>query len=180
MEVKYRQQQVWGCGSFSLANLFDDHRFVEELPIEHGERTPDLNRKMAKFQRAIFIDNIFLTNMHLKTGTRLTYGNRSLLMINRQGLTKEMKETLCVPYMAAFARNATGSHNVLVLHNLKDNKYYMVDSCVSHVLKFELKDLIQLYHIVAVSVFRYWKHPDIGNMLLAPKSELPHIFTPED
>jgi len=178
--IKYRQQQWWGCGSFSLANLFDDHRFLEDLPTGHGERTPDLNRKMAKFQRALFIDNIFLTNFNLKEGSRLSWANRELLMTPRQGLTKEMKEVLCVPYMVAFSRANGGAHNILVLHNLKDNLYYLVDSCKPEVERMTIRQMISKLPIVAVAVFRYWKHEDIGNMLFAPKSELAHIFTPED
>src|SRR4051812_43508486 len=61
--VPYKQNTISGCASYSLANLWDDPRFIEDVDsLQYGECLADMNVKMTKYMPTVFISTIFCTN----------------------------------------------------------------------------------------------------------------------
>jgi hypothetical protein len=180
MQVKFRQTTKNGCGSLSIANIFDDHRFTTGLEKLPGERIADLNLKLAEMEIngiQLFVDCIFMTQKDFRIGNRLKICNEVLFAMPRKGLTKHVRETYAVPYLMTIANGyGRNPHMVGVVYNIKDKKFYVIDSTKPDVIVLTYRELIKRFHIISVSLFRQMNHPEHGNFITMPKEDLPHIF----
>lgn len=180
MQVKFRQTTRNGCGSLSIANIFDDHRFTLELDKLPGERFADLNKKLLDFGFEIFIDCLFLTQPTFRAGNRLGISHNILFILPRKGVTKVIRETYAVPYLFTIAnRKGRNPHMVAVVHNISDGLFHVIDSTKHEVMVLSFRDLVKKFHILSVSIFRLVDHQEHGNFVMMLKSELPHIFQPK-
>lgn len=168
MKVKFRQTGPFGCGSFSLAHVFDDHRFLEELPQDHRESLPMLQRKLNKYHRGLFIDSLFITSSHFKSGECLKMSQKDLVLQKDKAALKGM----AIPYLMGFSRYPGCVHQVAVIHDIDSGIFYLVDSCEEAVIDLKLVPLIYNYKLVAISVFVNAKN----DMLAVPRGEFAHIF----
>lgn len=175
MNTPYRQYSAFGCGSYTLANIFKDGRFIEEVPVGQGERVADLNKKMDLYQPEMFVNCMYMTNFNLPNGNRLRAINRALFSYEGE-VTKEQKNKLARPFVISFARPNGQLHSVGLIHDLKTRLYYMVDSCEPLILQGTLLKFIKDYHIVGVSQFGVWAHKDNANFAMFHREEFNHIF----
>lgn len=169
--VKYRQTTMFGCGSFSLANIFDDHRFVVELPTQ-GERPVDLARKLNKYQRRVYLYDIFRTNQHLLAGNCLMQCQSEIFGYGDAAPDPDA----CRPLVLTFARPNGNLHSVAAVHRVLDDHFYVVDSCVPWVARFTVAGLIAYFKIVAIQQFGLHSCQDPANLLLMPSANFSHIF----
>lgn len=180
MEVKFRQVTKNGCGSLSLANIFDDHRFCIRLEYLKGESINDLNLKMASMAQAgieIFIDCLFLTQPQFKTGNRLSSNHSALFTLPKTGVTKKIREQYAVPYLLTIAnRGGRNHHMIAAVYSISDGMFHIIDSTKPKVLVLAYSNMVKRFQIISVSVFRFLDNPEPGNFVMMPKSELSHIF----
>lgn len=173
LKVKYRQYTKFGCGSFTLANIFDDHRFVLDIPAAQGERVADLNRKMNKYHRALVIVPMFFTSPFLKSANRL----RDPAIFGYEGeIPDEYRETMARPLLLTFAKHNKELHTVALIHNLRNGFYYLVDSGTENVYVASIEDILKGYNVVQLSQFSIWACEDRANFLMLPKEQLRHII----
>lgn len=177
MQVKFRQTTRNGCGSLSIANIFDDHRFSLGLEDCPGEPYALLNRKLQEFGYEIFIDGLFLTSKWFTNGNRLKKGQCEMFRYSNR-MTNKIRKSTVVPYLFSIANSkGRNQHMVAVFHNLSDGLFHVVDSTKEEVMIFNLVDLLARFHIVSVALFRMWDNPEPGNFVTLDKSEMSHVFT---
>lgn len=176
LKVKYRQHSKFGCGSYSLANLFDNPDFIEIIPEKNGERIADLNRKMDEYEPALFVNTMYMTNIHLPQRNKLIMSQKDLFSYNDDSIYEEEKKTLARPFLMVFARGNNQLHTVGLVHDLKTKKYYLVDSCEVDVLDFTLIQLMNNYRIVTLAQFTLWNCEDPANFLMLHRDDFAHIF----
>ncbi len=177
MQVKHRQTTRNGCGSLSIANIFDDHTFTVGLEDCKGERIADLNRKLAAVGSLVFIDCIFMTHKFFKTGNRLKKTHCSMFTLSPKGATKIIRDKYAVPYLFTIAnRVGKNPHMVGVVHNISTGMFHLIDSSKPEILVMTFTDMVKRFHIIGVALFRFIDYEDHGAFVMMPKSELPHIF----
>lgn len=180
MKVKYRQRNNFGCISFALANIFDDHRFLEDLPTEGPVRMADVRGKMVSFLPELFIQETFVTSNKFPLGMdRLDVGQRMILKpISEDEETFVPRETIAIPFIVIVVNKAGNQHAIAVIWDLETDKYHWIDSNMDEIIVDSSWFLIMTNHIVGVYQFGLWEGGDCGLML--PKNDLPHIFAPEE
>lgn len=177
MEVKFRQTTRNGCGSLSIANIFDDHRFTLGLEDCPGERYADLNKKLQDLGCPIFVDPLFLTSQYFRTANRLGQGQVEIFKYSKKSMTDRIQESNVVPYVISLANSpGRNQHMVALIHSIGDDMFYVIDSAKTKIAAYTWLELLQRFHIVSVAVFRMWDHPEPGNFITLDKAELPHIF----
>lgn len=176
LKVKYRQPSKFGCGSYSLANLFDNPDFIEIIPEKYGERVADLNRKMDEYAPELFINTMYMTNIHLPQRNKLIMSQKNLFSYDEGSIDAEALKTVAKPFLMIFARGNNQLHTVGLVHDLKTKKYYLVDSCEVDVLEFTLPQLMANYRIVTLAQFTMWNYSDPSNFLTLHRDDFSHIF----
>lgn len=178
MIVPFRQHTISGCASYTLANLFNDERYlrgVQDLKV--GERTVDMNRKLEKYHPEYYIGELFVTSSTFtKQHNRLI--DPLAFMYDPEETTAEQVETWARPLPIIFKRPTGMCHCILALHNLKDDLIYVFDS--QHYER-EIMDkfaFIENYHIIEVLSFGLWDHPKPENSMYCIKQHWPHLFEP--
>ena len=143
MVVKHRQKTKNGCGSLSIANIFDDHRFTVGLEKLKGERINDLNRKLLEMGSELFIDTLFLTHKELKAGNRLKLAHEVLFKFPKKNVTKLIKEKYAVPYLLTIANSrGRNGHMVAALHSISDGLFHIIDSTKAEIKVMSYGDMI--------------------------------------
>jgi hypothetical protein len=173
--VPFIQTRKAGCASYSLANLFNDRRFLEGTEdLERGEWVRDLALKMMKFKPELMIDTIFCTSSHFtKQANRLI--DPLLFDILWDTVDEVAKEEQARPLLVTFMRPSGICHCILVVHNLKDNLLYVFDSRIDHAHRFEIGEFISLYHILQIEHFVLTEGKDEHGIFLH-KSYFRHLF----
>ena len=176
--IKYRQYTKTGCGSFSIANIFDDHRMVEHIPTMH-ESLAYLNRKMQRFHNGIFIDVQFLTCAYFRNGYKLQSLQAEEFFARHagdiQGQITSM-EGVAIPYLITVSRRKGAAHMVPIVHDLDSNTFYAADSCTDKVQALKLSDLLERYNIISVSIFSKWNRKNEPRIMFANKNYFEHIY----
>lgn len=174
--MKYRQSTKFGCGSYALANIFDDPRFVAELPTTQGERIADLQKKVNKYKRGLFINPIFITSQNLKVGNRLKFSQAELFSHEKGKLQLAGLQQLVKPYLIIVAKSATAMHALAVFEDCGSRDFIVVDSATDAPERMKLKELIATYHITAVCQFSSFYIEDHGNYVMMRREDIAHII----
>jgi hypothetical protein len=169
MKVPFQQNTISGCGSYSLANLFNDERFLEGVnDLKVGETAAGLNKKMERYHPNAYLTTIFQTSTHFKLQENKLI-DPVLFGIEWDKVKAKEKETWARPLLVTFKRTAERFHCVLVIHNLKDNLLYLVDSLTDEILKYAIEDFIELFHIISVEQFAMWDtDPELTMFIIKP------------
>lgn len=176
MKIPFHQNTFSGCASYCLANLFNDKKYIEGVDLlKYGEGVPDINRKLSVIYPEIYLDYLFVTNSKLKIHPDRLIETLVLEPI-WEAITEEDKQRAAVPYMIAVKQTRT--HSVLVLHNLKDNLYYIFDSLLKERFILTAKEVLLHYHILTVERLFFWDMPEDKNALIIYKEGFPQLFNP--
>lgn len=174
--IPFRQSTMSGCGSLSLANLFNDKRFIEGIEdLKVGERTVDLNRKMDKYFPAGYIDTLYSTcSGFTMQANRLI--DPIIFGIEWEQCEPEQKEGWAKPHLVVIKRTPIRCHCILVVQNLKDSLLYVVDSLKEYIEKYTIEDFLKWYHVLVVEVFGLWEMENPENTMFIIKEHYPHLF----
>jgi hypothetical protein len=176
MKVKFKQDTLSGCGSYSLANLFNDERFLEGIKdLKVGERMVDLNKKMDKFFPEGYIDTLFLTQSQF-TQQPSRLADPLVFEMKWEDVKDWQKEIWARPFLVTFKRTKDKCHCILVILNLKNNLLYVVDSLKEDIQKFEVQNFINQYHIISVENFGLWDMERPEDSMFIYKNHFPHLF----
>lgn len=169
LKVPFRQVTKSGCGSHSIANLFNDDRLikgVEELTF--GEGVPDLNKKLKEHREHIYVDVLFQTCYEFEgPSNRLT--DPLVFKVKMNELSDEYREKYARPFLISVKKCLL--HCILVLHNFKNDRYYIVDSVESNIEVVTLDELMAKYHIVSVEVICSWQITDAADRSIFIRKE---------
>lgn len=172
-KVPFVQTGPSGCVSYSVANFFNDNRFIQETDYPKGEISASINKKMQLYKEDLFIETMYATNSYLsKSPNRLT--DSGLFDMLWDKIPPEEKERQAVPYLFAFMRPSGKAHCILVVHNLKDNLFYVYDSIEGVRMVFEIEYFLQCYHVLTVEYFGPWT--DVSDKIHILKPAFPHLF----
>ena len=174
--IPFRQVTQFGCGSYSLANLFNESLFIAKLPHEEGENIADLNCKLECREHELYIDPIFMTSASLRRNNQLHVDDVDLLIISDIPAKEIEEKELVGVFLISFARANGAIHWVVVLSDLKSGRYYIVDSVEPDVIECDLLWLIRNYQIVSVSVFRQREAKSKAECIMLSRSELAHLI----
>lgn len=177
-KVPFIQRTKSGCGSYSLANLFNDERFIKGVEdLHHGEGVADMNKKLSKIEPDFYIDVLYQTCYEFDEKTnKLT--DSIALKVKYEEMTEEMKCDFARPFFFTVKRSLY--HCILVIHNFKNDLYYVVDSLDSHVLQFTLEELMKRYHIIAVELLCNWNMNGSDRSIFINKNRLNHIIPADE
>lgn len=176
MKIPFYQDTFSGCASYCLANLFNDKRYIEGIEkLKCGEGVANINRKLAVIYPEIYLDYLFITNSKLKIHPNILIETLVLEPI-WEDLTNDAKERMARPYFISVKQART--HSVLVIHNLKDNLYYVFDSLIKERFVMTAEDLLFYYHILTVEQLFFWDQPEDKNNVSIYKEGFPHLFKP--
>lgn len=175
MQVPFLQNTKSGCGSYSLANLFNNIKFIEGIENQsRGENVADLNKQLSTIYSDLYIEPYFHTNTHLKHYPRLT--DIALFDLYWDKVTEENKKNQARPFLFTIKSKSEKFHCILVVHNLEDNLFYIVDSLAPEIIKMPIQELINQYYIVAVNIFCLWDAPDEERDIFIFKKHFSHLF----
>lgn len=178
--VPFQQSTPAGCVSLSLANIFNNARFIEGIEnLKRGERCIDANLKLMKFEPYCYLEPVFVTN-HLAAYPRLL----DPLIIEHKIRAEEpnITEEHMMPFIMSIFKPADDRmpfdryHSVAVFQDMGSEFYYVVDSLQIRVKKMYVTQLIAYHHIISIESFGMWEHPDPSNTMFIHKSALTHIF----
>ena len=174
MEIKYRQSKgQLGCGSFALANIFDDERYIAEIPATQGETIGMLNKKIQQFEPALYIEPAYLTDANFKICNR--FMQRELFDLDWSSYGGDIK-TVCRCMLMTIAQDNGQLHMVALIQNFADSTFYVVDSDQPAISVLTIEILLLRYHIVGIDIFCCWDSPDLKGAVIAFKKDMPHIF----
>jgi len=176
--IKYRQRTKTGCGSFTLANIFDDHRFVLDIPKEY-ENFAGLNKKMQdkvfeKQYKNLYVDPRFITCYYFKNGNKMTVRQMDEFFTAQRLDVKDA--TAVIPYLITINRRNGTNHMLALLNDLSENIFYAVDSGTDYVQRLSLTDLSERYAISAICVLASWGEGSQPNILFGSKKMFDHIY----
>lgn len=157
-QIPFVQTTRSGCGSYALANLFSDERFLHNVDAlsekGHGEGVADLNKKLQAFEPDFYLETYFLTSTHCKHPfDRLK--DPVFFEILWEKMAEDQREN-AARVLFLTVRGAL-SHYVIVIHDFKTNQYYLVDSHNSHVEAIDIHAFIEHNQILSIEQLCSWK-----------------------
>lgn len=166
--VIYRQKETFGCGSYCLANLMNDSKYILEL--QDGERRGDLNKKLSRYYPEIFLETLFLTNERIAP-ERLQDVN-----LFEFEYSEEAKESGFVPWLLVIYKPGSNLyHYIVACEDLKDRRFHVLDSTKNHISIFTREDLLGFYWVLGVEFFSKWDgSPE--ECVIFDKGYFGHIF----
>lgn len=170
IKVPYRQTGKYGCGSYSLANLFSNPDITEGVMTEE-EVLANLNFKLQEHQSQYFVDPLVIASLDMAMFHRIKTPE---VILQDYGIEQEMANELCVPFLVTILRANTALHMMLVVRNLKNDVLHVVDSCSENIVEFTVGDFMHFYHIVGIMRFGAWNNVRLP--LILEKGQLPHLF----
>ena len=173
-KIPFIQSTKNGCGSISLANIFNDERYLPDYKDPKEERFVDLNRKLMRHDPHIYVEPVYLTCGELEVGNRLLAP--AVLDLNWAEMEPEMKETQCMPLLLTIRHKSGLYHAIGIVINFKNKMFYVLDSLQIYVQRLTVNELISNYHIVSVSRFGLWTNDDPANNVVIHKDGMTHIF----
>lgn len=179
MKVPFQQTTKSGCGSYSLANLFNNNVFINDVDkLEVGETTARLNEKIKSLGDIYcWLETLFCTQTHLtKHPTRLL--DSTLFDIHWEKVSGYEKEAFAKPYFATIKRTDTINHCILFLQVYKTNQLHVVDSLEEQIKIFTIDEFINEYYILEVLHFGLVKEKPNECMVII-KNAFPHLFEKE-
>lgn len=140
-KVKYRQHNPWGCGFFTLANLFGSDLFITEQKLEQSKRglnLGDLNFSLSENGIKFTVSPLY----HDSLGKdRLPMRVRNL----RTTSTGDSKVVLLPLFMICKSSvEQKLNHHVLGLLNHKGH-LFIIDSLKEDIIKVRFKDVHEVY-----------------------------------
>lgn len=175
MKTPFTQNSKSGCGSYCLANLFNDFRYIEGVKeMTQGEGVPDLNRKLRKFDEDFYLDVLFQTCHGFTLQT-----NRLIdpipFFLKWELITEEMKRDFVRPLILT-VKNPVRFHSILVLHELSTDRFHIVDSLCQDIIVATLEDLMVDYCIISVELVCSWVIDAEDRSVFFQKSRLKHLI----
>ncbi len=160
-DVPFRQNTGSGCGSFCLANLFNDKRFLSGVEdMVTGESVAMLNKKMELYVPELYIDTLYATcSSFLAPANQLT--DNSIFGIWWSDECFKDECDWLMPMLVTIKRFEGLFHSVLALHELKTDKIFLIDSLRGFVEEYDIENFLDLFFITAINRFVSWQHsPD--------------------
>lgn len=150
-KIPFRQTTQFGCGLYTLSNLFNREEFIADIPKDDGNFIAEINNALAVMEPDLFIDPLFLTNATFKVGNRFDKANVFLFFDILED--KEAIKAGVMPFFISFARPNGALHYIALLTDIATGKWYVVDSCEEEVFEVELLWFLKNYHVISVSYF---------------------------
>lgn len=179
MKIPFKQNTKSGCGSYCLANLFNDSRYlhgVEEM--EFGEGVAQLNKKLAFCNPEIYLEAVYNSPSEMVKQSNKLIDPLVFMMIWAK-VDPIHKENYCRPFIISVKMASGRFHAILLLHDLKNNVYHIVDSLCDIVQIVDLDGLMGLYSIHAVEYFCSWNINEDDKSVLIKKDFINHLITNE-
>lgn len=174
--VPFRQYTKTGCGSYTLANLFNSGDYlVGDFPKE-GENLNDLNKKLNKLQHDLYLDPIFVVSPYMKYQNRLHLRDVSILQPDGISQNDSIYPLVIVPYIVTFSRPNGALHFVLMLVDVARSRYYIVDSCEEFVNDVNVMAFVREYPVTSVSVFRSKHSNNRCAYITISRDEVAHLI----
>lgn len=166
--VPFKQTKPYGCGHYSLANLYNEEKYLDEIVAGRGEKLYHLSESLAKYESHMTIESYFLCNSQIKIQNRFI--DKSLFAFAD---LKEEAKNMCRPFLFTVV-GSTLNHCILVLHDMWNDDFYVVDSLHDYVQVYKADELLEAYYVVGVSTFLFKDNPD--ECLIFFKQYLTHIL----
>lgn len=152
MKVPFRQLKGWGCGHYSLANLFNDVRFYDDIEAELGSFIYDMNKSLLYYDYEMWLDATIALNP--KADLQNRFIDSSIFRVNYDKLTIEQIESFFIPYLVTIYKPLLNiCHLISVAQNLKDKHFYVIDSMKEEVEKIPIDMFLLKYHVCEVFIF---------------------------
>lgn len=176
MKVPFTQNTKSGCGSYCLANLFNDESFIKGVEnLEFGEGVAILNKKLQQLEPAIYLECVYASPSEMVLQSNKLVDPLVFQMIWHK-VSAEHKNNFARPFLISVKMISGRFHAILVLHDLKTDLYYLVDSLVSEIQAMGLNQLMQFYQIHSVEYFCSWEISAEDQSILINKSVLNHLI----
>lgn len=149
MKVPFRQTTPYGCGHYTLANLFNDERFLGFVTPYAPSDTYQMSR-LTEDLYGMWLRTIFCVNTSLPIQNRFI--DVDLFDMNFQNLDYDFRRTHFRPFLMTIKGNVL-FHLILVCHNLINDMFYVVDSLNEDIKVMKKEEFVYLYYVVEVFVF---------------------------
>jgi hypothetical protein len=182
MEVPFLQTKIYGCGFYSLANLFNEEKFLEFIVPNWGSSTECLNRALRSMaDREIlpyfWVNTLFCVNSSLPVQNRFL--DSALFDVDEKSI-EEFKDN---PNFRAYLLTVKGAlfHQIAVVQNYHKDIFYVFDSLHKEVKELSRAELIFQYWIVEIlkfeseEIMQSWKVGCEQLSLFFNYSAFPHI-----
>src|ERR1044071_2573493 len=127
MKIPYQQNTKSGCGSYTLANFFNDESYIAHVhDLEAGEGTYELNETLRGKGQELFLDSIFITHSQCQIQQNRLH-DPMIFETVMEKVSDDERLHWARPFFVTI-KGLVRNHYVLALHNLKDQMIYLFDS----------------------------------------------------
>lgn len=148
MKIPFKQKTGFGCGLYSLSNLFNDPKYIEYIK-EEASFTHELNKVLEEDE--LWLTTIFCVQDYCLVQNRLI--DVSLFDVVGVGIMPEhLKENYFRPYLIVL--NIMGNfHLIAVAHCLKTDNFFIIDSLDEEIREVSKGDFVLKNNIIEVLIF---------------------------
>lgn len=150
MKVPFRQLKSYGCGHYTLANLFNEESYLQDIQEGVASYTHSLNRSLEKRGEPYFLATILCTQSALPLHNRIidveifTYNEEAIKM---NGLQETFRPLFVVVKLSVL------HHLILVCQSYLDGMLYVVDSLREEVEVMTPEQLLLKYSVQEIMIF---------------------------
>lgn len=175
-KVPYRQDTVGGCGSYCLANLFGTDFFLKDLVGNEADYVFDLNAKLQKYDKRLFLDVCIRTQSELKRNRLVEHEIYDFVTVN------DVSDYIVSIWPTiAIVSNGEKYHYVLAIKDFATGLLNIVDSNNSRVEIMHPQEFFITNYVMGVIVF-YLRDSQRGadGVYVGHKRDYPHLFDLSD
>ena len=177
-ETPFKQTKPFGCEHYTLANFFNDERYLKDIIPNAASYHFMLYESLQKYNPEIFLDSTFLSNRSFDWMPEQMQCNKIFEFLNYD---KEVMENLCAAYFMVIKRNAASLfHAVLVIRPLNEDYVYMVDSMRDYIIKIKTEVFYLDYDVIEVCNFQDKQHTETDiykpGTTLFNRNQLKHLL----
>lgn len=151
-KVPYRQQYPYGCGSFALANLFNDANFLTNVPRK-GQLTSDLNLLLQRDYSKYSINPVLCMSSKLKKYNRIAVPEIFDIKWQDRPETMEFRLDHCRPLFSAV--HGILDHYILLIQSFTEPCLWVVDSLKQDVVYWTYEEFLAYYHVLSIELLEF-------------------------
>ncbi|RPD45495.1 hypothetical protein DNI29_19125 [Hymenobacter sediminis] len=151
MKIPFRQTVAGNCGLYTLANLFNEPRYLEDAKPGSGQDTYELNQAFAKHVEP---GHYLTMDWMLPLGCGRITDVTGLLHFTSEPC-EGMPGRLLLLVVIVASRNGKMLHAIGVACEAKQNpRLWVADSCCEYVHEMSMPEFLEAYHVQGLMNFR--------------------------
>jgi hypothetical protein len=150
MEIIHKQTKRYGCSIYTLANLFNEPKFLDYIVEDQGGFVEYMNRAVRELFPGYWLSALFVTRSYNEVQNR--FYDVNALRIDTENITEKVKQNGFRAFIMS-VKYPFVHHAILVVHCFKDGLLYVFNSLREQSEVYSMEEFVLKFWVCEIYEF---------------------------